>query len=215
LSVEPPPSNASDEELVVVPVDALQAAGLTNGFDHNPERILAAAFAPGVARPLRRGLAEVDERYKQVICYVVLLYGHTVFHYRRSSQVGESRLAGLRSLGIGGHVNVFDGIDGDARSGLRRAIRRELSEEVTLDHEPELTIVGIINDDSNPVGRVHLGLVAFGQSRNVNVELRDATLTDGRFDRIVDVESRGTEFESWSRLCFPAIRQVSSSAAPR
>jgi predicted NUDIX family phosphoesterase len=204
-----------EEELVVVTVDALRAAGLSQGFDPNPERILSAAFTPGVARSLRRSLAEADERFKQIVCYIALLYDCTVFHYRRSPRVGETRLAGLRSLGIGGHLNSFDTNVGDPRQVLERAIRRELAEEVWLDHDPELSVVGVINDDANPVGRVHVGLVATGRLRNDDVRLRDETLVDGRFDLLADVGRRVQEFETWSRLCLPAILRESSSGAPR
>jgi predicted NUDIX family phosphoesterase len=210
------PRDGCEEEIIVVRVDALRTVGLTDGYDPDPERILAAAFAPGVARPLRRSVAEVDERFKQLVCYVVLLYGDTVFHYCRSGRVGEARLAGLRSLGLGGHLNVSDGIAADSCQGLNRAIRRELSEEVLLDEAATtVDVVGVINDDSNLVGRVHLGLVAFAYCRTPNVSLRDSTLTDGRFDQIAKVERRSAEFENWSQLCLPAIRQVSSSGAPR
>jgi predicted NUDIX family phosphoesterase len=204
-----------EEELIVVPVDALRAVGLTQGFDPNSERILSAAFAPNVARGMTRSLAEADERFKQIVCYIVLLYGFTVFHYRRSPRVGEVRLAGLRSLGIGGHLNSFDTTDGDGRRGLERAIRRELAEEVRLDHEPDLSIVGVINDDANPVGRVHVGLVVIGRLRDEVVRLHDETLLDGRFDSLVEIDHRVQEFETWSRLCLPAILRESSSAAPR
>jgi predicted NUDIX family phosphoesterase len=204
-----------DEELIVVPVDALRAVGLVQGYDPDPDRLLAVAFSPGMARPLRRSVAESDEHYKQLICYVVLLYGNTVFHYRRSARVGESRLAGLRSFGIGGHLNVSDGFGPDSRDGLLRAIRRELAEEVFLDDEPPIELVGAINDDSNPVGRVHLGLVALARCATPNARLRDETLTDGRFQSVTEIERQSRDFETWSLFCLPAIRQESSSAAPR
>jgi predicted NUDIX family phosphoesterase len=206
-------SQAWDEELIVVPVDALRAAGLVQGYDPDPERLLAVAFSPGVARPLSRRSAETDERYKQLVCYVVLLYGDTVYHYRRSAEAGESRLAGLRSLGVGGHLNVADGVQADTLDGLFRAIRRELAEEVALDDEPTVAVVGAINDDANPVGRVHLGLVALARCATANVRLRDVALTDGRFDSVAEIARRSAEFETWSLLCLPAIRREFSLTA--
>jgi predicted NUDIX family phosphoesterase len=196
---------ATDELLIVLPVDELNAANLAQGFDPDPDHILAAAFKPNVARVMPRSAAEADPRFKQLVCYVVLRRGNLIFHYQRSSMAGERRLAGRRSLGIGGHLNAADVGDCLDSQSLRRGIRRELDEEVTVDEEPSVRYLGIINDDSTEVGRVHVGLVALADLSAATVRLRDATLLDGRFDRPEALVSHASEFETWSQLCLPSL----------
>ena len=55
----------------------------------------------------------------------------------------------------GGHLNPVD--EGD--DALMTGLRREWSEELEADWEPEFRLIGLLNDDSNPVGAVHLGVV--------------------------------------------------------
>lgn len=194
-----------DERLIVVPVDALRAAGLAQGFDPSPDSILAAAFQPGIARVMPRSAAEADPRFKQLVCYVILRHGGQVFHYRRSAGVGERRLAGLRSLGVGGHLNAGDAGSRIDLASTGRAIRRELDEEVCLTEEPSVRYLGVINDDSQPVGRVHLGIVALAELCEPRVHLRDSALTDGRFDPPEALGDRAESFETWSQLCLPTL----------
>jgi len=194
-----------EETLVVVAADFLRAADLKQGFDPQPERILEAIFAPGVATFLKRSLAESDPRFKQLVCYVVLRAGGSIFHYCRSAKAGETRLAGRRSLGVGGHLNAEDAGDRVGRQWLDRAIQRELSEEVELGAVTRLDFLGIINDDASDVGKVHVGVVAVAELETTTVRLRDSTLVDGRFDRPDVLAERAAEFETWSQLCLPAV----------
>src|SRR5207302_9579435 len=106
-----------------------------------------------------RSEMESDPSFKQVIPYVVFRCGDSVFCYTRGSSQGETRLHRLRSLGVGGHV---DEADADGRATLdayEAALRRELDEEVEIGCDGAIRRVGLINDDSNPVGQVHLGVV--------------------------------------------------------
>lgn len=203
MSSSPPVREQPTELLLVVPARLVRAAGVAQGFDPSPDPILAAVSTPRATRVMPRSEAEADPHFKQLVCYVILRSEGTVFHYRRSAAVGEPRLAGLRSLGVGGHVNATDGTVG--AEGLDRAIRRELAEEVVLTETPTLRYLGVINDDSTEVGRVHLGLVALAELRRPLVRLRDPTLVDGRFDAPARLLDQASAFEGWSRLCLPAL----------
>ncbi len=75
---------------------------------------------------------------------------------RRLKKGGEARLHGLMSIGVGGHINPVD--DVDRENVLLRGLERELDEEVEIEHRGGLHPVGFINDDTNGVGSVHLGL---------------------------------------------------------
>ena len=195
-----------DERLVVVAAQFLRAVDLKQGFDPYPDRVLDAVFAPGVATFLARSLAETDPHYKQLVCYVILRAGRSVFHYRRSERAGETRLAGRRSLGVGGHLNAEDAGDRVGRQWLDRAIQRELMEEVEAGAVTRVDILGIINDDASEVGKVHVGIVAVAELESTAVHLRDSTLADGRFDLPQNLVSRSSEFETWSQLCLPAVQ---------
>ncbi|MCL4498661.1 MAG: phosphoesterase [Chloroflexi bacterium] len=197
-----------DEQIVAVPTEHLRQARLRQGFDTDVETIVVAALESGKARILPRRLAEVDPRFKQLICYVILRHGERVFHYLRSAQVGEGRLAGLRSVGLGGHLSVADAgadLDSVGREWLERAIQRELSEEAAVAEPPVVTYVGIINDDSTEVGRVHVGIVAQAHLAAPHVMLRDSSLSDGRFDTPESLRSQLDQFETWSQLCLRAL----------
>ncbi len=199
------PERQVDERLIVVPVHHLRAANLAQGFDPMPEPILTAIFAPRVARVMPRSVAEADPRFKQIVCYVILRSRGLIFHYLRSAGAGERRLAGRRSLGVGGHLNADDANGALDQQGLQRAIQRELNEEVALGDVPSIRYLGIINDDSTEVGRVHLGLVALADLPRPDARLRDATLLDGRFDPPEELAVQAAAFETWSQLCLPAL----------
>src|SRR3954454_11433424 len=93
--------------------------------------------------------AERDASWKQVIPYVVLRDADTLFLMRRTRAGGDERLHDRYSIGIGGHVNPEDAdIDG--------GLRREWQEEIEADFTPEFLPLGVLNDDENDVGAVHL-----------------------------------------------------------
>lgn len=111
-----------------------------------------------------RSEAENDPSAKQVIPYVLLVADDSVLVYRRSKRTGEKRLASRLSVGWGGHIEQVDASPcGDDQDGLRSIVEacalRELREELGLERPGRRTYLGIIDDDSEPVGEVHLGYV--------------------------------------------------------
>ena len=83
--------------------------------------------------------------HKQVIPYVVLRDGERWFLMRRTRAGGDARLHDLWSIGVGGHLNPGDG---DVAGGLRR----EWAEELVAGFVPEFAPIGLLNDDTTPVG---------------------------------------------------------------
>src|SRR5207253_2777708 len=106
-----------------------------------------------------RSEVEDDPGFKQIIPYVIFRAGDWVFCYTRGKSQGEVRLHRLRSLGVGGHVAEADAGGRATLDAYEMALRRELEEEVAIQSEGSIRRVGLINDDSNPVGQVHLGVV--------------------------------------------------------
>lgn len=206
---------SSEERVIVVPTATLRASGPAPGFDPDPARLTSIALKPGVARAMPRSLAEADPRYKQLVAYVVLRCQGQIFHYLRSAHVGEARLAGRRSLGVGGHVNATDWKAGAGWEGLARGLARELDEEVELTTRPTIQYVGFIDDDQEPVSRVHLGVVALAELASPRVRLRDATLRDGRFDDPAAIFARRDEFEGWSQLCLSWLQGLRAEKGER
>ena len=68
---------------------------------------------------LPRPQAEEDPGHRQIIPYVALLRGDEVFSTRRLRGGTESRLHGLISLGVGGHINPDCDGDGDDNQRCR------------------------------------------------------------------------------------------------
>ena len=61
-----------------------------------------------LGRYMKRSLAEEDPSFKQLIPYAIIMSGGQVFKYRRGVKGGESRLHGLISVGVGGHISAVD-----------------------------------------------------------------------------------------------------------
>lgn len=108
-----------------------------------------------------RPAMEIDPSYKQIIPYCVLTEGENVYYYQRTKMSGETRLHGNYSVGFGGHINDKDVKNGKVRRQLFfDALHRELEEELDMSGAAwTMKFVGMLNDESNPVGQVHFGLV--------------------------------------------------------
>ncbi len=153
----------------------------------------------GQGRFMARRQAEHDEDFKQIIPYAVFMAGDRIFKYRRGSKGGESRLFGLVSIGVGGHMSACDA---DAQGGLYdAAFARELSEEVEMADVIANDVRGLINDDSNPVGRVHLGVVHLIRVAAPLVRSREDELVDDGFALPAELAARPEELETWARIC--------------
>lgn len=200
--------------ILVVPAEALDQLGRFQGFSDEAERYLASLLAPGCAEFRPRREMEVDPGFKQIIPYVVFRAGGSVFCYTRGTSQGESRLHRLRSLGVGGHVDEADADGRATRDAYEMALRRELDEEVAIASPGTIRLVGLINDDATPVGRVHLGVVHVYELERPEVTPLETGLADSGFVPLVDLWDIRDRFESWSRICiesFLAPRAVPSS----
>ena len=148
------------ENILVVPRSVLETLGAFQGLSLEADRYMAAFLDPQNNLFLPRPSAEADPSYKQIIPYLVLRHGDRVLCYTRGKSGGEARLHAKMSVGIGGHMN-----DGDTnaahfdQAAYLRAVERELHEELEIPGPYRQRAVALINDDTNEVGRVHLGVV--------------------------------------------------------
>lgn len=121
----------------------------------------------------RRGDMENDASWQQIIPYIVFNYQDKYFLYKYLPKAGEQRLVDSYQLGVGGHINP---IDGENENILEAGMMREWEEEVDFKGNIlEKKLVGILNDDSRPVEKVHMGLVYefLGDSPNISIKEKD------------------------------------------
>ena len=193
------------ERVLVVPSAEFDALGRFQGFSPEVDRYLSALLAPGLASFRARSEVEDDPSFKQIIPYVVFRSGERVFTYVRGRSGNESRLRRLRSLGVGGHVAEADAEGRGTIEAYDMALLRELDEEVEIRSPGTLARIGLINDDSNPVGLVHLGVVHRYDLDRPDLVPREDALADPLFLTIADLAARRDEFETWSQVCIEAL----------
>ena len=155
----------------------------------------------------RRGDMEEDPSYKQLISYCILENEHDeILVYERLSGGGESRLHGQSSIGVGGHMNDVKGAE-SINEVLRVNAQRELDEEVGLpEHKSQnLAYIGFINDDTNEVGEVHLGVVFKIKVDSNDVEAKETDTLKIKWVNHNKIEQYD-DFETWSALILQAIQ---------
>ena len=172
---------------------------------------------------VEREYAERAPTLKQVIPYSIVVRrcaspnphvgGGDVLCLRRTRRGGEARLHDKLSIGVGGHINPVDStpfvVDGvTRRDPIAAATRREVSEEeLELTGPWEATAIGLLNDDTNAVGAVHVGLVQV-VTVDGSVTVRETDQLEGSFATVGELHRRlaaGANFETWSSLLIPQL----------
>lgn len=196
-------ADKSSERVLVIPTAVFHRAGVFQGFCARLDDYLPTVLDPRHFSYRPREEVETDPSFKQLIPYVVLRWGDQVFHYTRGKRATESRLQALRSLGVGGHICADD--SSLFESPYRQAMLRELAEEVHLDTTYQERCLGLINDDSTPVGQVHLGIVHVFELAAPKVERREQVLTRAGFAPLAELREQRTEFETWSQFVMDVL----------
>lgn len=191
-----------NEYIWTIPRAILESLGKFQGVCLNPERYLPELLHPQNARFLHRPLAENDPSHKQLIPYCVLTFEDKILRYYRARSGGESRLHNLGSIGIGGHINLTDLQNQEPNSeAYYRALYRELEEEVEIaDGIQSEQIIALLNDDSNLVGQVHLGIVHRFTLKSPRVIAREDHLHQLEFLSLPKLQLELTQLETWSQL---------------
>jgi predicted NUDIX family phosphoesterase len=187
------------EKVMVLPASELapylSGRGLIRGLDKEFQRLIGERHLY-----ISREAAESDPSFKQIIPYVMLYRDSEVFLLRRLKKGNETRLRGLLTLGLGGHIDDTDEACGDA---LRRGLERELSEEAALLSPGEPELVGIINDDTNSVGSAHLGL--FFKLRVADASVKETDKLEGSWVPRASLPALAEQMETWSQIALEAL----------
>jgi len=200
---------AAEEQVLVVETKVVEEIGLFHGLAFDVDRYLEAIFVPGVPRFILRSQAEKDPSYKQLIPYVIMSCQGKYLNYVRGSRAGEKRLVGNRSIGIGGHINPVDDI---SLLGIKEtylaAVDREVAEEVNVLTKHSDRIAALLNDDSNEVGQVHLGIVHHWTLAEPKVSKKEQMITQMSFMTMDELQAVKDTMETWSQLCLEGLTQM-------
>jgi predicted NUDIX family phosphoesterase len=164
-----------------------------------------------------RELCETDERYLQILPYVIVVNEYNeYFSYERGSSGAEARLHAKRSIGLGGHIDnpVTTTLD----DLIVKEAARELLEEVGLVVSEDALRAGLMNaftirETATPVDRVHLGIAFTIRVHSSEFEkLEDGVIINPLWlsrqtarmhftiKNLVKPEMLKWEFETWSNV---------------
>jgi predicted NUDIX family phosphoesterase len=192
----------TDENILVVRRSLFDALGAFQGISLDVARYLPSLLARENNFFTPRPPAEKDPSLKQIIPYAILASEGKVLHYVRGKKAGEQRLAAKGSIGIGGHINDGDeGLFAFDRAAYDQAVAREVNEELDLRATFENRVVALLNDDSNEVGQVHLGVVHVFHLASPDVAKREQMITQLEFLDPDELRARRDRMETWSQLC--------------
>jgi len=193
-----PPDLPVTERVLVLPRDRVPGGCDFHGIRaaSDPDLVALREAVGSHGRYVDRPVAEQDPSLKQLIPYVVVRDGPDVFLMRRTDAGGDARLHGKGSIGVGGHLNPVD----DGEDALMAGLAREWAEELEADWEPAFRLVGLLNDDTNPVGSVHLGVVFTVEADGRRLRVRERDKLRGRFEPTEAVLAARDELETWSQL---------------
>ena len=218
-----------DEIIVVVPREKLFGENDENKFQGIMKDVDLTANIVEVldeySVSMRRGDAEEDPAYKQVITYAVIAQGEKVFFYKRLLGGGESRLYGKKSIGVGGHMNAEEGHS--FSQSLLENLQRELDEEIKITTDPvvlknlieagvtdevqtmlEVGVLGFLNDETDEAGVVHLGIVfVINLNEDTIVTVRETEQLEGEMILIEDLKKSEhyDSLENWSKIVLEAL----------
>ncbi len=203
---------ATEERVLCFQRKLLEELGVFQGINLEIEKYLPVVTSSSHILYLNRNEAELDKRYKQLIPYVLVICKDKILRYRRGKGGQETRLHGLYSVGVGGHISEEDHGLFSKGLGYHDGMRRELMEEVAIEELNEAA-VALINDDSTEVGYVHFGVVHIMRVANESIVGRRSGILSPEFVPIAEAVKDSSGYESWSRFCLDHLETLLSKAA--
>jgi predicted NUDIX family phosphoesterase len=203
---------ATEERVLCFERNLFEKLGIFQGLSREVEKYLPVVTAKANVVYLNRSEAEQDKRYKQLIPYALIVCGDKILRYRRGKGGQETRLHGLYSVGVGGHISEEDNGLFSEGIGYQEAMRRELMEEVSIEVDKEMA-VAVINDDSTEVGFVHLGIVHIVYVPDESLANRRSGIVSPEFVPVSEAIKNPDAYESWSRFCLENLDALLAKAA--
>lgn len=146
---------------------------------------------------LPRPAMEEDPTYKQIIPYLIFNHGDRYFLMQRQAKASEQRLKNKYTLGIGGHIRAED----MTTESILDWASREFHEEVFYNGAVSFEPLGVLNDDSNDVGKVHIGLVLLIQGDHGDISIQ-SELKSGIMLTLDEMKAYYDDMESWSQTVY-------------
>ncbi len=147
-----------------------------------------------------RSTAEADPSHKQIIPYAVIRHGDSYFLLQRQRTQSEQRLHHKFSIGVGGHINPSEGAP--SIDVIHDGLTRELNEELHIGTGYQERFIGLINDDTTDVGRVHLGVFFEIYSTSSEVTVRETHKMRGTWALINVLQETYEHLETWSQIVY-------------
>lgn len=197
------------ENVLVIPT-ALANSLCPTLFSPVPANIEMDIFAQHSFR--EREEAEVNFDFKQVIPYLVVTYGNSFLLSQRTSQQQEKRLHNKYALGQGGHVND---LDLNHSTPLIFGLLREIKEEFLISDTIISCIpVGLVNENTTEVGKVHLGIVYRIEVNSPYFAIGEEGKHTAQWVASTDLSQFYASMENWSKILLDHyINQMPSAAA--
>lgn len=196
-----------EEQVFAIPTNKLWdlLTYTDKGFINKKTGILDTIIKQGLFE--KRDELETDPSFKQLIPYGVLSNEESYYLFERTSGQTEKRLHRKLSLGVGGHMNPVAENRLDEQYAFNELIR-ELTEEVDISENcqiQEIEFIGFINDDTIPVGKVHIGLLFHIRLSSKDISIRETEKMNGRWVDKKDLANNLDVLETWSAIAFKNI----------
>lgn len=203
-AVQKPVSKYKGEKVLVVRRSVLDRIGTFQGFKNKDlEYGIQQLLNENNDFFLDRDLAENDPSHKQIIPYCVFRFGNEILSYTRGKSGNEDRLHAKISVGVGGHVNKGDG-EIEGLDEYNSSLYRELDEELNFswgDTVISNTMIGLLNDELNPVGQVHLGIVHLIELKSKDITAKEDCLHNLEFHSLEELNGPLYDrLETWSQF---------------
>ena len=147
--------------------------------------------------------AEINLDYIQPIPYIVIRRGEEYFATQRLQGGGESRLHGKIALGCGGHMNMLEKDYYSIEKVITVNTERELEEELNISQEIKVKPIGLINDDSDDVNKVHIGVLGIiDLEPDTEVTVRETEQLAGKWCTLEQLRTKDTyeRLENWGKI---------------
>ena len=204
---------SKNERVMVFPRSVLEKIGVFQGLNFDWEKYFNPIMSQDVIRFKHRNEVEEDPSFKQIIPYVIIESGGNILHYTRGKKSGEKRLVSKASIGIGGHVSDVDDSMFHNKNSLMSdiygaAVEREVFEEINIESTCQKEIVAVLNDDSDPVGQVHFGVIHLWRLKEPVVTKREQQITQLEFMKPDELLNHSDSLENWSSICVENLKLI-------